>query len=296
MKFNNPKIAFLVLGCNSAVTLREFINFYNSSSFKFFLHLDSKVNKEDYLLILGKAALGLNVICDRFDIYWGGFNMIKATLSLMKSALSFDSDILILISDDSMPIYMQELFIERISISPNRFDAYPAPDLVKKRYSNYYYFDANITSARWISAEDRFLNDQDEDSLIRMLNLKKNGKISLDDLRAGSQWWSMTAEIAKEIVDEIIENNLLRESFEFSAIPDEMMIQTLAYKFLSDKNIRLNSLMYTDFSKNVKPYIFENLPDYSIIPPDKMLIRKVKGDLLDDFINEIENRSKINVF
>lgn len=296
MKSDNPKIAFLILGYNSAVTLREFISFYDSNSFKFFLHLDIKINKEDYLFNLGNSALSLNLIDDRFNIYWGGFNMIKATLSLIESALSFNPDILVLISDDSMPIYMQEIFIEKLSISPNRFDAYPAPDIVRKRYNNYYYFDASMTSARWIPAEDRFLNNQDEQALIRILNLKKKGKFLLDDLRAGSQWWSMTSSVAKKIISEIRNNDLLRDSFEFSAIPDEMMIQTLAYKFLPDKNNRLNSLMYVDFTKNIKPHVFECLPEYSSIPTDKILIRKVKCEFSGNFVDEIKNRSKLNVF
>ena len=102
------KTAVLVLCYAAPKIIDKLIGLCEERFFKFYLHVDSKLQLEDYtagMLNAGRATF----IQRRIPIFWGGFRMIEAQIALAEAALG-DSEIdnVVLISDDTAPLRSPE--------------------------------------------------------------------------------------------------------------------------------------------------------------------------------------------
>jgi hypothetical protein len=287
------KTAFLILAHSASNVLNEFIDIMDSPDVFFVVHVDEKINIKEYTNIIKKNS---NILfCEnRYKIYWGGFNMIRATIEMSKVALSDNSvKNFFLISDDSFPLHKPSDILKFIENQPNRIECYGINNNTERhyRYSKYYFPDSAMASARWLPMESRYITDNDLNSFIRLANSYKLGKYQIQDLRGGSQWWSLSREILAHCLEQLNINEHLRTSFEFSAIPDEMLFQTLAHNYMSKNGIPyLTSPMMADFTKNPKPYVYTDEKSIPFGTDEKLFVRKIISDGVDKIRQDMERR------
>jgi hypothetical protein len=110
-----------------------------------------------------------------------------------------------------------------------------------------------------------------------MRNLEYRGKAKLDKLYHGSGWWALSHGTVATILDRYYSDLHLRESFEFSAIPEEQYFHTIIG--LSNINRPRKYFMHVDWDKHpdIKPYIFSEFDELMEVKknnPELLFVRK----------------------
>jgi hypothetical protein len=286
------RIALLVLASQASEVLEQLAELFSDARFKIYVHLDLKCDA-------GKYSAGrrwppnLRFIRQRFEIFWGGFNMVRATEALANTALQDEScRAAILLSDDSLPLRPPSEIHTAIHMQPDRIDVGLArldPPFLR-RYEEFFFMDSAPTSARYIDVENRVIDDGVLDTLARLAQLREDGKYRPREVWSGSQWWSFSREALTAAITELMRNRWVRESFEFSAVPDESVFHTLHANRLGLQAQSLTGPMLTDFTRQPAPYMFSTLSEVGEIPEGKLFLRKVAPSAAGAMRTELEER------
>jgi hypothetical protein len=257
-----------------------------------FLHVDSKASLEPYESLRDQP--NVTILPARHEIFWGGFNTVEAAVSSIQFARNTDHfDRFVFTTEDSIPLVspgdLNRSFasdIDWIAIhSPN-------PQWVTERYHKFFYFDSRATSFRYFEAEERCLTERDMLRLGRLRRLMSEGKRELPELFHGCGWWALSEDTVSTILERHHKDRRLRESFEFSAIPEEQYFHTIIG--LSDMRRPRQHFMYVDWTRDseVRPYVFSGLEELKGVRdenPELLFVRKI--DLysaeVEAFIDEL---------
>lgn len=273
-------VAILVLAQRNPLALERFCRIFQGHPYKFIAHLDRKIDLQCYSEGIDWPD---NVIFvdERVEVFWGGFNMIRATESLARIALADKAnEVFVLVSDDTLPLFppdrtYQELFSckDRIDIGLSRRN----PPFFR-RYNDFYFLDSAATSARVLDTQLRSVDATTIDAIIRLQRLRQRGKYPLPEVWSGSQWWSLGRSTLTDIIAELAGNSWLRESFEFSAVPDELAFQTL---YANQKGLTSRSFtgpMLSDMSRFPAPFVYQAHDEIGSIPAGKLFVRKIANE------------------
>ena len=272
-----PRVAVLVLAYQAPSVLEQLTRLLNGDRFTVFVHLDGKACIDAYR---GNRAWPGNVhfITERLEVYWGGYNMVRATVSLVEHALCDASHhVVALVSDDTLPWLPPGRLHAELLAKPNRIDlgmAWRNPPFLK-RYEEYFHFDADATAARPMEVHRRAVSERALAALQRLDQLRRRGKYPLDRLWSGSQWWSFSRSMLGHMLADLHGNPWLRESFEFSAVPDEMVFHTLYARRMGLKWRSVTGPMHTDFSRDPAPFVFTAAEQIADVPDGRLFVRKV---------------------
>lgn len=284
------EVALLVLASKAPKVLECLAQCFSENSFRILVHLDSKVPWENYSR--GRQwAENLKFIERRFEIFWGGFNMIRATEALAREALQgSETEVFILLSDDSLPVFSAPTVGRLLREQPNRIDvgiSRKNPPFMR-RYTEFFFLDSPATSARPIEAHDRCFEEASIDAVRRLAALRRRGKFPFSEVWGGSQWWSLGRKELEAILKELSENLWARESFEFSAIPDESAFQTLYANQVGLSGRSFTGPMFTDTTRTPSPFVFESMGTIPCIPAGKLFIRKIHEDFADSWVRQLQ--------
>ncbi len=286
--------ALLILGHREPQVLREAVPVYLAAGFDIYLHVDAKTDLGEYSLLLGDAASACRIITDRISIFWGGYSMVEAELALVHTAMkTAHYDRFTLVSDDSFPLmsgavlqaYLQNSY-DRVSIrklTPN--------DNFMSRYTNYFYLDHPASALRGRPIETARIDEQFLYHMRKIEDLRKTGKKQIG-VYYGSQWWSLSRGSMDIILNQMASDPHLMESFRYSAVPDELLFPTLIGNFIPHSNFR-GSLMFVDWSKDPKPYVFKNYEEVKSIGSTHAFARKFTSNMPNSYL-EIGNDSSEN--
>jgi hypothetical protein len=201
--------------------------------------------------------------------------MVEAAIELLGTACATGlySNFL-LVSDDTLPVVPVKRLREALTAGVDRISMrkLAEDDIFYQRYSRFFLLDHQATSLLGRPIEKSFLDEAFFEKLVRLENLRATGKVQIP-LYYGSQWWCLTNETARTILALNAEQDRLRQSFEFSAVPDEMYIQTLVSNHT--KNKIAGGPVYVDWSREPKPYVFSDESYNNDIHDYQFLIRKV---------------------
>lgn len=274
------KIAFLVLASGAPAVLDSHAAAFEADpDIHFFVHLDAKVSLTAFAAPQSRS--NVTFIVARRPIYWGGFNMVRAEIELLSAALNHASgfDYVALISDDSYTLRSGQALKAALPAADAWIDQNPIePALDYLRYARFYCFDAAPFSARTLPAEERHVTEADSAELVALETLRARGKAALTRLYQGAQWWCLSREVAADVVAAFTANEHIRESFRFSAIPDEIVVQTMVG--LAGRPWTLQrSPMFYDFSREPKPFVFATLGDLEeALRSPCLFVRKIVAD------------------
>lgn len=233
----SKKIAFLCLAHNNFDYLAKLSNYYSSENDGFFLHVDSSININNYKslanLAEGSVILSGN---ERYRTSWGSFNIVLATISLIKKALATGLyDRFILVSGVDLPLLTKQELKVRLTLDLNYFCIWQMvnkdkPHMLSREFFKRHYYDYKLTNPGLAYLTGKRMN------IYRVLFLNRclasiplsQKQFTFTSYMKGSQWWSITKEMAEYFVDALSKPEVI-DQFKLMHAPDEKMFQTLAY-------------------------------------------------------------------
>jgi hypothetical protein len=250
------RVACLVIAYSGAAVLAHTLPVYRRAGWDVFVHLDAKADIDVYRTAMAEAADQCRFIPNRTKVFWGGYSMMQAEFDLIHTARAASQyDRYVLISDDALPTRAPRELRSMIHADVDRITVQCAPEHTTfwDRYHGFYYFDHDATQPR-----GRPLTEIDE-ALVRKIRqlewLRWRGKAPIT-VYFGSQFWCLTAETMDEILTICEQRPTLCPSFEFAALPDELMFQSICGNYLSEGRVFAGSIMWADFSKGHGPLVY----------------------------------------
>jgi hypothetical protein len=262
---------------------------FEHEGFQIYVHLDQKTELASYCEGRSWPA-NLRFVKERLTVYWGGFNMIRATEALLREALQHSENVVFsLVSDDTLPLHPARHIHKALLSRPDRIDVglYRRNPPFLQRYTNWFFMDSPATSARPVEAQRRFFGDEALEAVERLARARLRGKFPFTEVWGGSQWWSLGRSTLESILAELSDNAWLRESFEFSAVPDELAFQTLYANRLGLTARSFTSPMLTDVTRVPAPFVFRNCSEIPTLPEGKLFVRKVSDEAAKSVMQQL---------
>ncbi|MDY6291083.1 MAG: beta-1,6-N-acetylglucosaminyltransferase [Succiniclasticum sp.] len=286
------KHAYLVMAHKCDYTLQTLIEMLDYPLNDIFIHMDAK-NKEFSKESLPRCLYSKVHITQRIKVAWGGASMINAELLLLKTACKEERyEYYHLISGEDLPLkandYIHSFFEEHKGKEFVHFQSYifPNPERIK-----YYFF-----FQEWAGNKNNFWHYADRAliELQKILHINRNDKMIF---RKGSQWFSITDELARFI---IANEKLINNTFKHTKCCDEVFIQTIIEQsdffkknlFHKEYDDDYHTIMRLIDWKRGSPYIFRE-SDYNELITSKMLwARKFNSDIDKIIITKIKEYLK----
>ncbi len=76
------KVAIGILAFSAPLILEQSLRHWPADAFEIFIHVDQKIDIGLYEFV--SQYSNARIISSRFDIFWGGFNMVLAEIELMR--------------------------------------------------------------------------------------------------------------------------------------------------------------------------------------------------------------------
>jgi len=210
------KHAFLILAHKNPTQLMWMISALQAENSWFFVHVDQKSNLLNFLQSMIEFPKNVQICKKQFNINWGGFSMIEATVSLMRMVCDSDlhPDYVHLLSGQDFPL-----------CSISKIDCF-FENNSGKNFINYF----TIPYDGWAynGGLDRINYKWDIDN-------GEKEKSQLDTCSfpegiqpyGGWQWWSLTGECVEWLTEICRPGELLYDFYRHTLIPDEMFFQTV---------------------------------------------------------------------
>jgi hypothetical protein len=234
---NKIRHAFLILAHDKPDQLQRLVDALQHERFDLYLHLDAKVGDSHPI------PSGVHTTISEFDISWGGFSMVEATLALLSCAKraprSYHS--YTLLSGTDYPVASNE-YIHQVlaSTDGNRIDYWHDEDPSwHKRYTRFYFHDWPDLLARIANALSRRIS-----RILPDRNMPPSVKPYF-----GSQWWTLSDRGVEAVLQFIAERPDVRTFMRHVHIPDEMFFQTALTNVDAEVQLVREPLRYLDWSK-----------------------------------------------
>lgn len=216
------RIAYLVVAHNNPKLLQRKIRILSDPDCGFFIHIDSKSDIREFSQISGG-----NVVFSerRFAVPWGGFALVDATLTLLRQALSSSDafDYFVLQSGSDYPLrgsrYIHSFFEESRNLEFINIARIPTPEagIPLSKINRVWYDDTK--RLRQITSR----------GLAKIGLATRDYRKFLGNLEpfAGDQWWALTAEACRHILEFTESHPHVVEYFQKTLAPDEMFFHTI---------------------------------------------------------------------
>jgi tetratricopeptide (TPR) repeat protein len=291
-----PRIVVLVLAyLQNAAGMERLARYFATIDAELLVHVDAKVDDSAYR-DAAKRHANLRLMAERLPIYWGGFNTVRAILRAAELAVAAGPfDRLVLITEDTIPLLAPQDVRRRLASAVEFMHLVRRPGpAVQRRYRGFYFFDSLATNPRHCDPADRELNDDVITSLERLRALRARGKASVD-LCHGSTYWALSREAIMAVLERHERDAHVRESFEFSSIPEEQYFHTILGGALPGRHFA--PCLYADFSRPPHPYVFTTQADILSRPQAgaEMFLRKTDmgSAEIEGFVESLRKKKEL---
>lgn len=241
------KIGFLILAHrypNQVIKLIESLLLFKDS--KVYIHVDRK-SEQVHEALTSRFSENKNVVLieERYKVYWGSYNQIRATFSLIKSAYKNNTE------DYFMLLSGQDFLVKKPSVLTKFLKDHSSKQFVvnfklpDKQWSDgglnrlqHYSFD--IENHPWFSNKLNSLIKKSQD----LLHIKRYVYF---EQHGGSNWFNISKEALQYIVKYITENPKYLKAFRYSRCADEMFIQSILLNSKFKNDVVSNDLRYIDW-------------------------------------------------
>ena len=225
-------IAYLILAHNKPEQLKRMIDRLDEPWAHFFIHIDKKSNDLDVFKELFNNRERIHIISIH-KIYWFGFNMVKATIDLLKLSVSSKTTFKyhVLLSGHDYPIrpnsYIYRFFDEHNADFTDYNRVADLQEKFREKYLSYYNMDI------------KYLNPRDRAKIGILVRLyfglytriaKKFPRRAFYNNMTpffGSQWFAFTHETVKYLLDFIEKNKGYITFMKYTKGPDELFFQSI---------------------------------------------------------------------
>ena len=266
--------AFLIIAHNNPEILYAQLDVLHSENADFYYHLDSRMQIDKNRLKDHAKESKLFFVKSQ-KIQWGDYSQIDCELRLLEASIHsrIHYDYFHLLSGVDMPIKtfqtIDQFFADHQGKEFIHFDSYNADCLYRERISFYHLFPGRL---QWqIILDGIFVKIQ---RMCKIDRIRKKGWT----IQKGANWFSITQELAKWIVDKKKE---VEKDFQYSFCADEVFLQTLVYNSKFRENLYwkmfdddYHSCMRLVDWKRGNPYIFGKEDVDDLIDSDYMFARK----------------------
>jgi len=285
------KLAFLILTHNQIELVYRQIDALSHPDHHFFIHPDKKYKlnlKDEYA-----NKRQVHFTANRIRVNWGGFNMVRATLNLIREALAtgIQFDYFILMSDHCFPIkpssdihsFLKKnkgfSFIETYPLPYEKLKEKGLNELGLEKYHYPVFFDQlsfiplDIIPFGQKNYHPKKLLFKILTFLLRTMGYKR--KIPPNLLPCfGSQWWVLHISAINYVLKYVEQNPKVFNLFKYTWAPDELFFHSILYSSSLANNIRLISLWYIDWRANGPPKTLDCDDVDSILQSEALMARK----------------------
>lgn len=234
------KLAHLILAHSQPKQLQRLIYSLQHNDADIYIHLDAKTDMADYEQL--RNIDNVIFIQNRIKVYWGTYNIVKATFNGFKEILNSGKSYqyLNLLSGQDYPLRAQQELHDFLSANPG------------KAFMNYLLFETE-----WLEALPRVRS-------YHFNNFRLPGRYILQELAnkifaerkmpnnmipvGRSQWFTISMECVKYINDYWNNTPKLRQFIKLTWGPDEFIFQTILYNSPYKDEMVNNDLRYIDWS------------------------------------------------
>lgn len=271
------RIAYLILAHSKPRQLIKLINALKNDNLTcFVIHYDSRASDCEYKELIDEFSNNpyIYFVEKRVKCFWGDFSLVEATLECMKclEENNITYNYAVLLSGQDYPIKSNgeifQFFQENYGSEFIECEKFP----VKKWWGggmnrlHYYYYNKSDNALKYVKCSMI--------SLLRKIKVKR--KLPEMDFYGGSQWWALTNEAIKFIIDYVNRNKLSVSFFEYSHIPDEIFFHTIIMNSHFKTAIKNDNLKYIHWIKHDQssPSVLRAEDIDSILNIKKLFARK----------------------
>ncbi len=222
------KLAVLILAHKNPQQLQRLVDHLLLNDCSVFIHIDQKTKTEFNGFIKRNENRAELYICSEYKVYWGSYNQILATISLLRTAVQkIQFDYVHLISGQDLPVKplkdFKEFLKARAPLSFLAFDRLPDEKFAGRggleRVQLWWLTDSEGMMSRFFDKVNIVIH-----GLQRSLNFKRRWSLPLF---AGANWFTIHKVAADFIVLFLRENPAFLRKFKRSRLADEIVIQTI---------------------------------------------------------------------
>jgi hypothetical protein len=256
------KIAVICVGyLGSARGVELLAGYFSRADADIWLHIDSATDAAEYYALAERYSQ-VRLVSPRLRYWWGGFNAVRAVLSAAAAARAAKRyDRYLFLTEDSTPLRSVDELTERLSQDLEYIEISDGTPF-RARYEGFYCWDCDAMNPRVISSQDwsvdgwnmKSVTPELERQIARMAQLRARGKARVARLWYGYGYWALSAAAITTLLNRHQSDEHLRESFEFSAIPEEQYYHTILRE--SSHAMQTSPFMFMDFSGDPRPFVY----------------------------------------
>jgi hypothetical protein len=263
-------IAYLVLAHRAPEQLRSLAKVLASNGGRVFVHVDAKAALDDFAEAL-RGLQRVQMSPQPLPIWWGGFNMVAATLHLCRAALDAGAERLVLLSGADFPIKQMHHVESDLSKPLDRIEMLTLPNQNLGT-------DGGVGRFRLVHRVDACSRVRLPPFLLPALHrtlapwLKRQPPMGLVPI-VGSQWWALQAETVRAVIDFFDHHLAVERYFRGCGVPDESLFQTLIHHLCAAVP-RTGHGRLIIWDRHPMPYVFR-LQDWDeLMASDALFARK----------------------
>lgn len=269
------KHAYLIMAHDSPELLLMLVKLLDFENHDFYIHIDKKSNSIDENAIK-KAVNRSNVkFIRRHNINWGGYSQIETEIALLSEAIKNEYSYYHLLSGHDLPLKRADQIYQFFEENGKNFVNFREKTIgIDARIKYYHFFqELNARNNRlWSKVERVSLKIQ------KMLHIDRIALLGDYDIAFGSQWFSITHELACYVCSKERE---IKRIFRFGWCVDELFIQSLinnsgkdwAMAFPTYDHRYHTCMRHIDWTRG-SPYTFQSKDYQELMENECMFARK----------------------
>lgn len=279
------RIAHIIMAHKNPDQLIKLIRRLHHSQFDFYVHIDNKVDIDDFNQVLNIDRVYF--IKNRVKCNWGGNSLFQGIISSLKEVLSLNLayDFVNLLSAQDYPLRsadaIYEYFNSKIGMNFISYEESKDSEWWRGailRYEKYHFTDFNF---RWKYFAQKVVN-----------RISPTRKFPMPvELYGGnkSTWWTISSACATYVIEELNSNLKLNSFLKYSWGTDEFVITTLIMNSSFKENTVNNNLRYIDWTEgNAHPKLLGS-DDFELIKSSNMIFaRKFDTDVDTEILSKID--------
>lgn len=283
--------AILLLWHKDITQLEELISFFDDN-FLFYIHLDKKsqINDADFERLKNHPLVSF--VSKKYEINWGGFNILKAELFLLKEIISDKKvNYVHFMSAQDYPIkdlhFIKNFFEYNNGIEFIEYMKLPNENWEEGTYDRFHYFRMhdffNFRSLKGFKVINFIVDFQ------KRYNLKRKIPNQYDYLYGGSNWMSITIQCAQYIV--LFYKKSFYNRLKYTFAPEETFFPTVIMNSQFKKNVKNDNLRYILWEKENGSYpaILDNSNWGDLVISPALFARKFDQSISKELKERINN-------